>query len=230
MKISCQFPASCPRIPFPVIFKFIAELPDERIMRDSNLVARTFKLRFGLKLCLFIIAGGLGVTLLLYLVTARHLGSSYGQAIYTIHDLKVRIFPLIFASSYSIFILALVTGAIAVISVLFSHKIAGPIYRIGKSLQLIGEGDFTVDTRFRGNDQLSALADGINEMVRSLNHTSRRFTDALDTVKIHEERLRELLKETDPPETDVKKGIEGLRAGVEELKATASSIRLKERY
>ena len=104
-------------------------------MPDTNLLERSFKLKFGLKLCLLTIAGMAAVTLLLYFYTAGNLGGSYKEAIYTIYDLKIRIFPLVFASSYSIFILAVVTASIAVITVLFSHKIAGPLFRVERNLE-----------------------------------------------------------------------------------------------
>jgi nitrogen fixation/metabolism regulation signal transduction histidine kinase len=115
----------------------------------------------------------LAVTLFLYFATSKDLGDSYGRAIYLINDLRIRIFPLFFASFYSVFILVVVTAAIAAIPVLYSHKIAGPLFRIERNLDLIGSGDLTVNTRFRKTDQLFVLADELNAMVRSLNHTVR---------------------------------------------------------
>lgn len=166
--------------------------------------------------------------ILTYFALARSLGPSYVSAIYTIHDLKVKIAPLIFASSYSIFMLAIITGAIAVISVLFSHRIAGPLYRIEKNLEAIGSGDLTVNTRFRGMDQLTMLADGLNEMVRSLNHTSRSVLDALEEVLAAEDRLRTLLNMDTPSDADIKAAIEDLRQGVAEMNRALSHIKVRE--
>lgn len=196
--------------------------------KDSGLVQRTFKLKYGIKFCLFVIAGMLGVTLFLYLMTSRTLGGTYGQAIYNIYDLKIRIFPLIFASFYSTALLALITAAIITISVLFSHKIAGPIYRIEENLKLIGSGDLTVDTRFRGEDQLVALADDINKMVRDLNHNVRSCGDALSDIERFEERLAELLKQDNPSDHDLREAIADLKMGLNELKRATSGIKVKE--
>ncbi len=193
-------------------------------MKRSKLLARTFKLRFGLKLCMLVMAGMGAVTLFLYLLTSKSLGGSYSEAIYTIYDLKIRIFPLIFASFYSIFILIVFTMAIAAISVLFSHKIAGPLFRIEKNLELIGSGDLTVQTRFRGNDQLMALADEINTMTRSLNHIVRSSGDALAGIEKCEARLAELLGGEVFEEKEVLEAIKDLKAGVEELKRTTSAV------
>ncbi|MFQ5735614.1 MAG: hypothetical protein ACE5GY_01980 [Thermodesulfobacteriota bacterium] len=197
-------------------------------MPKNRLLERDFKLKFGLKLCLLTIAGMAAVTLLLYSMTSRTLGGTYAEAIYTLYDLKIRIFPLIFASSYSIFILAVVTAAIAAISVLFSHKIAGPLFRVEKNLEVIGSGDLTVQTRFRGNDQLVALADEINEMSRSLNHTVRSTGDALALIEKGERTLRELLEDGGIERQEALAAAAELKAGVEEFKRALSTIKTDE--
>ncbi len=194
-------------------------------MKNPGLVLRSFKLKFGLKLCLLTIAGVLAVTLSLYFLTSRSLGESYGSAIYTIYNLKINIFTLMFASFYSVFILAVVTAAIAVIAMLFSHKIAGPIYRIEKNLDVISSGDLTLNTRFRGNDQLVALADEINGMVRSLNHIVRTSADALEECRRREEMLALLLNKKDPPEQELLDALQALKRAVTELKKSASAVK-----
>ncbi|OGP13162.1 MAG: hypothetical protein A2052_00405 [Deltaproteobacteria bacterium GWA2_54_12] len=195
---------------------------------SSRLLERAFKIRFGLKLCLLTLLGGAAVVALLYFSLSRSLGDSYGSAIYTIHELKIRVLPLIFASSYSILILGLVTAAIAVISVLFSHRIAGPLYRLEKSLEAIASGDLTVATRFRGMDQLSALADELNTMVRSLNHTSRSVMDSAEELRAAEGALQTLLDMDAPPEAELKNAIAALSAAIEKMSRAVSIIRVKE--
>lgn len=193
----------------------------------SRLLERAFKIRFGLKLCLLTLLGGAAVVLLLYFSLARSLGDSYGSAILTIHELKIKVLPLIFASSYSILILGLITAAIAVISVLFSHRIAGPLYRLEKSLEAIASGDLTVNTRFRGMDQLSALADELNTMVRSLNHTSRSIMDSAEELRTAENALQNLLDMDSPPGAELKNAIEALRAAIEKMSKSVSIIKVK---
>lgn len=196
--------------------------------RSSRLLERAFKIRFGLKLCFFTLLGGAGVLLLLYFSLSRSLGPSYGSAIYTIHELKIRIAPLIFASSYSILILAVVTGAIALISVLFSHRIAGPLYRIQKNLEEVASGDLTVNTRFRGLDQLTALAEDLNAMVRSLNHTSRSVLDAVEGMREAEEKLRSVLETDVAAEDELRAAARGLAMKIDELNKALSHIKVRE--
>ena len=195
---------------------------------SSRLLERAFKIRFGLKLCFFTLLGGAAVVLLLYFSLSRQLGDSYGSAIYTIYDLKIRALPLIFASFYSVLILGLVTAAIAAISVLFSHRIAGPLYRLEKNLDAIASGDLTVSTRFRGMDQLSSLADEMNAMVRSLNHASRSVMDSAEDLKAAEDALKALLDMEAPPEAELKEAAGALKASIEKMKKAVSFIKVKE--
>jgi methyl-accepting chemotaxis protein len=196
-------------------------------MKGSTLVERDFKLKFGLKLCLFTIVGMLLLSLFVFFVTSESLGGSYRSAIYTIYKLKVNIFPLLFASFYSILILAVVTAAIAVISVFFSHKMAGPMVHLERSLEVIGSGDLTRDTKLREGDQLIPIADEINSMVRSLNHRARSSRDALLEIKRLTQDLSDLLNEETPDEPRVHEALRGLKAGVAEFKKSTSGLKLK---
>jgi methyl-accepting chemotaxis protein len=191
----------------------------------KKLVETTFKLNFGLRLCLLTAAGMLAVTLFLYFATSKDLGDSYGRAIYLINDLRIRIFPLFFASFYSVFILVVVTAAIAAISVLYSHKIAGPLFRIERNLDLIGSGDLTVNTRFRKTDQLFVLADELNATVRSLNHTVRASGDALEKVKRCEERLAALLEDDGCTEDALREAVFSLKRAVDTVRDVTSEIK-----
>ncbi len=195
--------------------------------RTSSLVSRVFKLQFGLKLCLITIAGIAAAGEFLFFLTSKDLSGSYSQSVYTIHALKIKIFPLIFASFYSLAILGVVAAAIAVISMFFSHKIAGPIFRLERSMEAIGKGDLTVGTAFRQNDQLVPLAEEINAMVRSLNHTARSCTDALSDIKRSEERLSELLKAEPLPAKEIEETLLRIRNGIEGLKRASSDIKVK---
>ncbi|OGP21076.1 MAG: hypothetical protein A2054_00680 [Deltaproteobacteria bacterium GWA2_55_10] len=195
---------------------------------QDKLLQRAFNLRFGLKLCLITLLGGAGLLALLYLSLDADVGGSYTQAIYTIYDLKLRILPLIFASSYSMLVLAVVAIAVAVISVLYSHKIAGPIFRLERNMEQIGSGDLTVSTRFRGGDQLSLLADDLNSMVRSLNHTARSATEALEAMRRSEDALKDLLAKEYPREEELRAAVDDLRRSLVELKRTVSNIRTSE--
>jgi len=109
--------------------------------------------------------------------------------------------------------------------VLYSHRIAGPLFRVERNMELIGGGDLTVNTRFRKTDQLFVLADELNSMVRSLNHTVRSATEALDRMKRYEDRLAALLDDKTTTEADLMEAAYTLKQSIEELRTICSAIK-----
>ena len=196
-------------------------------MKNLTLIERDFKLRFGVKFCLLTIIGMLALTFFVFFCTSESLGGSYRSAIYTIYNLKINIFPLLFSSFYSISILVVVTAAIAVISVFFSHKMAGPMVHLERSLETIGAGDLTYSSKLRQGDQLLPISEGINSMVRSLNHRARSLKDALEEIKRREEALGRLYSQEDPDDAMVREALSALRAGVADLKRSIAGFKPK---
>ena len=58
----------------------------------------------------------------------------------------------------------------------YSHRIAGPTYKIGQEALRIGQGDLAGGVRFR-------RLDGLTEMADSLNDLTAWYRDRLDAVK-----------------------------------------------
>jgi len=67
--------------------------------------------------------------------------------------------------------LLFVSPLIFVLGLLFSHKIAGPLYRIEKSIYDISKGNLSLRVRLREGDDLRGLADIINNMTENLNNS-----------------------------------------------------------
>jgi methyl-accepting chemotaxis protein len=55
-----------------------------------------------------------------------------------------------------------------VLSIFVSHKIAGPLYRLKKSLSLITQGNLNVKIKLRKGDDLNDLAEHVNILVDEL--------------------------------------------------------------
>lgn len=64
--------------------------------------------------------------------------------------------------------LLIIAPFIVWISILYSHRVAGPLVRITRSLKEIGDGNFDVNVKLRRADELKELAASINGMAASL--------------------------------------------------------------
>lgn len=106
-----------------------------------------------------------------------------------------------FLSTYwpRLIILVLVNIIIVfVVSVMYSHQIAGPAYKLEKSIERITGGDLTFEVSLRRNDNLKELASALNgllEKFRSALRNAKSLTnDISDSLKglENEEKFKKL--------------------------------------
>lgn len=57
---------------------------------------------------------------------------------------------------------------IFVVALVFSHRIAGPLYKIEISARRIGKGDLSYEVYYRKGDQLNSLRHAFNAMIKAL--------------------------------------------------------------
>lgn len=107
----------------------------------------------------------------MFLTQDSEFGASYVEAFTNLkNDLSTKLMGrLLLLGGVNIVIVIL-------ISLFFSHQIAGPVYKLEKTLQKIIEGDVNAKFSFRQSDRFDELAELLNDM-------KDRFTDALKTAK-----------------------------------------------
>lgn len=70
--------------------------------------------------------------------------------------------------------LALMVVLIGLLGIYFTHKVAGPIYKMKQLLKQVGEGNLRVDARLRRGDELKDFFEAFTSMVASLRATEAR--------------------------------------------------------
>ncbi len=63
---------------------------------------------------------------------------------------------------------------------IISHRLAGPIYRLEKDLETIAEGNFHIRIKFRKDDELKSISEGINKI---LDEMEKRLLEKKENVK-----------------------------------------------
>ncbi|MBU4148818.1 MAG: hypothetical protein KKB52_00535 [Candidatus Omnitrophica bacterium] len=116
--------------------------------------------------------------------------------------------------------LLLVSPFIFILGLFFSHKIAGPVYRIEKSLYEIIKGNLTLKFRLRKGDELWDLANLLTTMTESFNNSVSLNKDAI--VKAQREmEIAKKLALTQPLDSDaLQAAIKNLQANIEEIKVS----------
>ena len=136
------------------------------IQRKQYFVQKAMQLRFARFVILFvfissILTGGV-IFLVTFLLMGEKLASVYPQE---------RLIP-IFRSVYvwAFLSLASMLPLIFYGSIVFSHRLVGPLPKIYRLLKEIGQGNFDQKLVLRQNDELKELADAINEMTQNLKN------------------------------------------------------------
>jgi nitrate/nitrite-specific signal transduction histidine kinase len=76
--------------------------------------------------------------------------------------------------------LALMVALIGLLGIYFTHKVAGPIYKMKRLLKQVGQGNLNVDSRLRKGDELQDFFDAFTQMVKGLRGMEKDQLDELD--------------------------------------------------
>ena len=83
-----------------------------------------------------------------------------------------------------------------VLAILFTHRIAGPVYRLCRILEQVGRGDLTQAVKFRKNDELTELDDaatgmilGLRSRIKDIQAVSAKLTSDIDRNELEQARL-----------------------------------------
>lgn len=122
-------------------------------------ITKEYQLRFITYFCGSLLAGTALSMGIFYMYTYKEMGAGYYQHLLTLQGLRHNIMPaMIFTGGIAVIFVTLV---VLIITLIGSHRIAGPIYRLERSLESIGNGDFSIKTRFRKRDAIGVFADHI---------------------------------------------------------------------
>ncbi len=139
-----------------------------KIKRRQYFVQKNFQFKFILKFCIVLLIGIIISIGLLCLFSMNTLTSSFEQSKLVIKNTASAILPNVFLSH--LIALVLITLLAIVVTLLISHKLAGPLFRFQKELKEIGEGNLTQVIKLRKNDQITAMADSLNQMRTDLQN------------------------------------------------------------
>lgn len=177
-----------------------------RLKRKQFIVARRFQLKYAgvILLLMFLTAGFCSYAI--YYTTMISFGEKLsnvypqGQLVSIVNSVNFRILV-------SILVVSPLVGFLAIY---LSHKIAGPIYRIEKSIGNMAAGDLSMHITLRRGDEMVTLADSVNRLTDSL-------ALSITTEKSHMENalkdlytLRELIASERKDRTRINNALESL--------------------
>ncbi len=169
----------------------------EHAKRRNYFIDRDFQGKFILKFCLIVIFGGILTAGLLYFLSRKSTTVSIVDSRVVVRTTADFLLPLLLQT---VIVVAVMVGiAVAILSMLFSHKIAGPLYRFRKVMEKLEQGDFSSNFHIRNYDQFKDLADQLNAMIVSVRTRVNAAKDLVGKLKkkknnISDEEIEELEK------------------------------------
>jgi methyl-accepting chemotaxis protein len=178
--------------------------------RRTYFIEKKFQTNFIIKFCSLVIVGGLLTIGIIYFLAKQSTSVSIVNSRVIVRSTADFLLPVLFQT---VAVVVVLIGLAAVgVTLLVSHKIAGPLYRFQKVMQTLTEGDFSKDFRIRKLDQLQSLADEFNNMIR-------KTRGQLNLLKNNFVSLKSKLD--DLPESDVSSQ---KRTSLKELKSISEEL------
>jgi methyl-accepting chemotaxis protein len=131
--------------------------------RRNVYIDKDFQSRFILKFCA-LVAVGAGLTIgILYLLSMQSTTVSFVQAKVKVMTTADFILPVMIQTV--LIVMGFVSLASIAVTLIVSHKIAGPLFRFKQTFKELAGGNFSNQVRLRRGDQLVEVADDFNQMI-----------------------------------------------------------------
>ena len=139
-------------------------IEEAKFRRSQYLVDRGLQIRFTKFVLLFVFVASILTGLAIFYTTFTMLG----QRLADVYP-QGRLVAIFRSAHIAFFVcMVLILPVIAYVTILFSHRIAGPLPKIYEALRGVGRGQFDVNLTLRKNDELRELVAVINEMAKNL--------------------------------------------------------------
>ena len=153
--------------------------------RKHYFIDKSFKSKFILTFCLIVfVSAVLTMGLLLYLSN-----DSNTVAIENTRVIVKTTADFILPMTVQTILISVVFSGVAVIALtlFYSHKISGPLFRLTREIEAVGQGDLTRGFQTRGNDQLQKFSQGL---LKTSEEIKRHFIE----LKARHSELRAYLE------------------------------------
>lgn len=185
--------------------------------RRKKYINPSFQNQFIFQFTFLMVLGCLAFGLSIYLYSQQTFTTAFLNSKLRVMNTADFLFPAL------ILVTLVVTTVVSFVSglrlLLFSHRIAGPLYRLEKSVEAIGGGNLSLQIRLRSGDELQEFARSMDGMVRDLRARAQQ-------IKKQNDRLREILLQADQIPGFPKDILQVLRDTQRELNQAVSHFRV----
>lgn len=199
-------------------------MTDSKNRRRKYFINKEFQTRFILRFCIFVMLTAVVMIGLVYILSTKTTTTSFENLRLIVKRTSDFILPTLILSGL---IASILISAACIIIILFiSHRIAGPLYRLEKSLNEIGKGNLAVDVRLRKSDEMKALASSVNNMIRNLKDPICSSQGKIDELENEIARLKDDLQRKGLKEDELEEILKPLRQNIKQIRHSLSYFKI----
>lgn len=157
--------------------------------RNNYFIDKPFQTKFILKFCAIAVLGGLLTIGILYLWAGKANTVAIVNSRVVVRTTADFILPILIQTVLAVLVIAgLATIAL---TLLVSHKIAGPLYHLKSAIEKLEGGNFAEDFHIRHGDQLQNIAGNFNKMIKKLREVIRSLKKDIPALKERLDSIQE---------------------------------------
>ncbi len=154
---------------------------EKRFRRRQYFIDRKFQANFIIKFCVIVILASIVFGMLTLYLSRNYTTVAIENTRVNVKSASDFMFPIMVQT---LLIVNLVSAVCVVfLTLLVSHKISGPLYRIKKELELLKTGDLAANFRIRTNDQLQELSQDLVETTDFLRDKQKKLLEKTNKIK-----------------------------------------------
>jgi methyl-accepting chemotaxis protein len=191
-------------------------------MTTLGIIPRNFSLRLTVTV-IAIIAIGVTVTgILLYISSQVFIGQTYTEGLRNLAQMK----EILLQKSIIIYLVTsfFIIGGIVFLTLFYSHRVAGPLYRLGVSARTIAGGNYTLRVKLRDKDVVHPLAESLNFLTERYRKRMVLLAERVAGVREAAEHVAALSRKDGNGEFE--RAIDQLSRASEELKKAMADIKI----
>ncbi len=154
---------------------------EKKYKRRNYFIDKKFQTSFIIKFCLIVIFSSLAIGFLVIFLSRNFTTVAIENTQVMVKRTSDFIFPIMFQTLIIVNIFAALVAI--TLTLLTSHKIAGPLYRIKKEIERLKKGDLRANFKVRQKDQMQDLASSLVELTDSLRDKYGLLKDKASELK-----------------------------------------------
>jgi signal transduction histidine kinase len=157
--------------------------------RRNYFIKRELQGKYMFSIFLFVMAGSILLSVFLAMMSADTITIVYKDSSLQVGNTPVVLLRGILGANWLFIVIGGVV--VTVLAMFLTHRLAGPVYRLERSIEQMIDGNFNFEIRLRSKDEIKELADMMNNLNTRLSDRLREMRELTEQVGSHLSEARE---------------------------------------